>query len=314
MELQSALWVKRELSSFFDAGAVRGPGRRFAIGVASPHAEPTEYRIAVRARAESDLSETALGRIERAAPGEVDVRFTGPIVASAQCAESAVRGAAIGASVAHFRCTAGTLGFFARKNSDRSIGFVSNNHVLAAEDKGREADEILHPAPSDNGLRPRDVVGRLAGDYPRLRRPKVMVDCAFARLVNGRHYDPRSLTGGRVLSPATMPPYVDPLVSKIGRTTGLTTGRISAFDLDGVRVDYSFGNVRFNGQIEVESVDGVPFSLGGDSGSLVFTSAGCHPVGLLYANSGAGGPGNCGLSYLNPIDAVLTALGVTFLT
>lgn len=318
MKLESARGIKNELNAIFSV--TRGPrrGRRkFALGVVPRHGQASEFGIAVRARTELELPPDILEVIENRAEGEVDVRYTGAIVATAgfAAAASAIRGVAIGASVGHVQCTAGTLGFFARRRSDQTIGFVSNNHVLAAEDQGQDGDEILHPAAVDSGTAPRGVVGRLAGDYPRLKPSKTVVDCAFARLVKGCGYDAHSLDVGRTLSLQTMPAYADPLVSKIGRTTGLTNGIISAFELDAVDIDYPrVKTIRFNGQIEIQSVDGTPFCRSGDSGSLVFTRDGCHPVGLVFAMSAAGGPSNCGLTYANPIDAVLKALGVTFLT
>ena len=44
------------------------------------------------------------------------------------------------------------------------------------------------------------------------------------------------------------------MVFKIGRTTGATGGRVTAFDLDNVIVNYDSGNLRFDGQLEIEGV------------------------------------------------------------
>lgn len=314
MDLNSALGVREELMETFSRhrGGVRGGPRNFALGVA-PGSRPMQYRVAVRSESAGDLPPEALDEIERAAAGEVDVRYVGRIEANSGRAASAMRGPAIGASVGHFLCSAGTLGFFARRNSDRSIGFVSNNHVIAAEDQGEDLDEVLHPAPMDRGARPRDVIGHLVGDYPRLKEPVPVVDCAFARLVDGKKYDPSTLYAGQRLSTTIAEPYALPRVTKIGRSTGITHGRISAFALD-PQVDFSFGRIRFENQIEVEPEGDSPFSCGGDSGSLVFTTDGCHPLGLLFAGSVMGGPTNCGLAYANPIDVVLNVLNVTMIT
>jgi hypothetical protein len=312
MNFESALAIKNELNSAF---RVRGDRpRTFALGVMVPDAGPSEFGIAVRARTEGDLPARDRKRIEARASGQVDVRFTGTIAALAgQPAAAISMRFGVGASIAHRCCPPGTLGFFARRRSDQAVGLVSNNHVIAALNQGRNDDEILHPAPDDLGRPPRDVVGRLSGDYPRLNDGKVRVDCAFGRLVDGLEYDPGRLDGERRLSRESVPPYSDPFVSKIGRTTGLTHGRVSAVELDPFNVDYSIGSFRFDRQIEIQSVGKEPFSLTGDSGSLVFTSAGCNPVGLVFANSAAGGLGSLGLTYAHPIDAVLTALGITLL-
>lgn len=314
MNLESARGVKRELEMLFASkyrSGARGKRRKFALGVA-PGTTPTQYRIAVRAETEAELPGAALESIQKEAAGEVDLRFVGPIAALAGPA-TVTKGAAMGASVAHFLCSPGTLGFFARKSSDKSIGLVSNNHVIAAEDEGQEGDEILQLPPTGRAERPRDVIALLAGGYPRLKQTKAQVDCAFARLVEGKKYDAESLEAGLKLSPQIADPNTHPQVSKFGRTTGLTHGRVSAFELD-PQINYTFGKIRLGGQIEVEPTGDRPFACGGDSGSLVFTRDGCHPVGLLCAASVAGGPSGFGLAYANPIDVVLSSLGVTFLT
>ena len=307
MDLQSAFVVKRSIEEIF-ATRTR---RQFSLGVAIP-STGANYAIAVRAPSETELPDEALDAIRRKAAGEVDVRYTGRIRPIAGWAGSAGHTATIGSSVAHYECTAGTLGFFARRIDDEAaIGLVSNNHVLARWDQAKDGDEILHPAPFDKGTRPDDVVAKLVGTYPRLKRAGVDVDCAFARLVQGKAYDPRSLGNGRKLSKTTADPAANPDVSKIGRTTKWTNGRVTAIDVSGIEIDYPFGVLRFDRQIEIQAAENEPFSCPGDSGSLVFTQSGHHPVGLLFACSAAGGAGNLGLTYANSIDAVLKALHVS---
>jgi hypothetical protein len=310
MNLETALDVKDELESIFAVRTRGGRGRRFAFGVATP-VDDGGYRIAVRAPAEQDLPADTLDLIRRRTDGELEVRFTGTVSAIAAHAFAIQRGLAIGASVGHVRSTAGTLGFFARKK-DGTIGFVSNNHVLAADDLGKDGDEIVHPAPSDEGRAPRRVVGRLDGSYPRLRRPDAPVDCAFARLIGELPRDPGLLPDGRRIRDTSGEPFANPSVAKVGRTTGLTWGRVSAFSL-GQIVHYSFGPVYCPRQIEIESINDESFSLPGDSGALVLCSD-RNPIGLVFAASPIGGYSNCGYTYANPIDAVLRALNVTILT
>ena len=100
-------------------------------------------------------------------------------------------------------------------------------------------------------------------------------------------------------------------VEKIGRTTGITQGRVSAIELDDVVVGYGpgLGDISLDSQIEVEGTGAGPFSRGGDSGSLVYRRADGVALGLLFAGSETGGENGTGLTYLNPIDAVLEALG-----
>ena len=66
----------------------------------------------------------------------------------------------------------------------------------------------------------------------------------------------------------------------------------------------------FANQIEIESTGTGPFSRGGDSGSLVYRVDGVA-LGLLFAGSESGGDNGTGLTYVNPIEAVLSAFGAT---
>jgi hypothetical protein len=307
MELRLALDLKTELRLRLpDRDRSRGdsPLGAIAVGVA-PREGLTDYCIAVRARSQDDLSDDVMRVLSNQLANEISLRITGPIAASSLLQ--------IGASTGHRRGATGTIGFFARRDSDGSVGFVSNNHVLAGEDEGRENDAILHPGRGDKGQWPKDIVAVLAGDYPPLRRDPQTVDCAFARLVRGIDFDPALVSASERLSPITAVPSEAVEVSKVGRTSGRTFGRVTAFAMDNVDVDYSFGPLRFNGQIEIEPLDTTPFSRPGDSGSLVFTHD-LHPLGLTFACSAAGGRLGCGLTYANPIGSVLRALGVTLLT
>lgn len=310
MDLTTALGLKRELEAFF-MNDLSGSQPRFALGVAMPTAT-TGYRVAVRTPTNDDLRPRALELLRLETAGELDVRVVGEIDALGAHALSTTRGVAIGASVAHHLCGAGTLGFFARRVSDGVVGLVSNNHVIAAGDRGQEGDPILHPAPADHGRCPDHVVAYLSADYPRLTDGDAIVDCAFARLADGKAHDVSSLDAGRRIGDVSAPPEAEPDVCKIGRTTGLTFGRITAFDLN-PEVNYSCGSVRFHHQIEIDSTSDDPFSRPGDSGSLVFTRS-LLPVALVFAGSASGGQRNAGLTYANPIEAVIAALGVTLIT
>ena len=103
-------------------------------------------------------------------------------------------------------------------------------------------------------------------------------------------------------------------VQKMGRTTSLTTGRVTAVN-SAVLVGYSAGLAFFVNQIEITkpiividartgsiTISFEPFSAGGDSGSLIVTTYGKNPVGLLYA-------GSIFVTVANPIDLVLDAVG-----
>ena len=85
-------------------------------------------------------------------------------------------------------------------------------------------------------------------------------------------------------------------VSKIGRTTSVTYGQVTAIELDNVVVGYGdeLGELTLRPTRSRSSPPGTgPFSRGGDSGSLVYREDGVA-LGLLFAGSESGermGPG-----------------------
>ena len=99
------------------------------------------------------------------------------------------------------------------------------------------------------------------------------------------------------------------LVSKVGRTTGPTEGRISAFEVDDVVVGYDMGNLKFDNVVEIEGAKDEPFAQGGDSGSLVVNED-LQAVALVFATSDVGGKNGKGLTYTNPLGPVLDKLEV----
>ncbi len=139
------------------------------------------------------------------------------------------------------------------------------------------------------------------------------VDCADATPVAGIAFDAKSLgsfgslagLGAKVVDDGTV-------VRKVGRTTGETSGRVTAFELDNVVVAYNIGNLRFDDQIEIEGAGIDAFSDGGDSGSLIVDEA-LNAIALLFAGGDSGGTNGMGLTYGNPIHAVLDSLGVDLL-
>lgn len=313
MEFETAVQVKQQLTSLLgiDASRRRSDRPRVALGY-MPKPDSNEFQIALRATSERDLHRVLEkgvdAKVQALTASEIDIRITGPKKIGAPGEPAGPGPLCIGASVGHYLTTAGTLGFFARRITDGVIGIVSNNHILARCDRGKEGDDVLQPAPYDGGVRPLNVIGALAGAFPRLNVAAPIVDCAFARLRDGISYDPFTIAAGVALKPIPGPLGRQRDVMKRGRTTGVTVGRISAIGLDNVDVEYPFGTVFLNRQIEIASTDGQPFSKPGDSGSLVVDLDG-NPVGLL-----AVGTFDCRLSYANPISDVLSALGVTFLT
>jgi hypothetical protein len=291
---------------------VKATHRTFALGIAARTAR--DFRLAVRVQRRGLQDSPQLERICAMARNEVEVRYIGRLVKQATpWHQRRNRPLRIGGSVGHFAITAGTLGAFVTRRRDGAVMVLSNNHVLADENRAADGDAILQPGPFDGGRRPADRIGDLAG-FVRLRRSGVnLVDAAVARLRDDIAYDQARLTGiGRLagLGPAVLDDSAP--VAKVGRTTGVTRGRVTAFELDNVVVAYDSGNLRFDDQIEIEGAGDAAFSDGGDSGSLI-VDAEQRAVALLFAGGDQGGSNGRGLTYANPLATVLERLKVDLL-
>lgn len=209
----------------------------------------------------------------------------------------------IGGSIGHTRVKAGTLGCFVAPadSEDAQELILSNNHVLADENKAKKGASIVQPASADGGQAGKDRVGSLV-KFVRLRKRHNLVDAAVADLVEGVEYYYEFLEGlGSIRGVRTDLPEIGEVVYKVGRTTGLTKGRISAVEMDALWVDYDMGSLQFDQQLEIEPAGKEPFSLSGDSGSLIVDSR-RKAIGLLFAGNDADA------TYANPIGQVLDSL------
>ena len=244
----------------------------------------------------------------------VNVIPTGPVEALSH--RFRMRPAACGISVGHVRITAGTIGCLARGRRaprNRRVLMLSNNHVLAAVNRGRPYDPIVQPGSHDGGRSPRDRVAVLER-YVRIHtdgRPNY-VDAAtgwcWHRLVR-KELVYRSSRGIRLFRVSSRPVACrrGMIVGKSGRTTQLRAGRVTDCNVS-IRVNMGRGQVaNFRDQIAIRGVRG-DFSRGGDSGSLVWTwNSRRNPVGLLFAGGG-------GYTFANKIGRVLNALDINLYT
>jgi hypothetical protein len=196
---------------------------------------------------------------------------------------------------------AGTFGALVSKGAKRFI--LSNNHVLADENKLPLGSSIFQPGFLDAGNPPRNgPIARLTKFIPLVPGNALnKVDCAIAELTNTNLATnsvlfigkPTGKTAGRI----------DMTVHKFGRTTGFTVGRITSLETD-VSVSYEAGSVAFENQIIIVGLAAQPFSAAGDSGSLILERSTNKAVGLLFAGSSTH-------TIANHIQDVLSALGVT---
>ncbi len=320
MELSSVRELKAALAEHVlpvaaESVRMRGAARALRLGTESPPsvalgvAPKAEggYALAVRIQHRALEGSRTLETIVQQAKDEVDVRYIGRVgKRAAPWHQQRQRPLRIGCSVGHVKVTAGTLGAFVRPRRGGALAILSNNHVLANENRAKKGDGILQPGAYDAGQDPHDIVATL-GSFPRLKRSGTnRVDCAMAELTGGVDANTTAMRGlGKLKGIGDAFLDEGAQVAKIGRTTGKTRGRVTAFELDEVYVDFDIGALRFDDQIEIEG-DG-PFSDGGDSGSLI-VGADRRAVGLLFAGSDQGGANGQGLTYANPIRAVLDAL------
>ncbi|MFY9618606.1 MAG: hypothetical protein WAQ99_02245 [Pyrinomonadaceae bacterium] len=194
---------------------------------------------------------------------------------------AAVRPQPCGVSIGHHAITAGTLGCLVRRRSDDGALYIlSNNHVLADCDQAALGDLILEPGPEDGGTI-EDPIAVLSDFEPIMDGKPAIFDAAIARLLDPQ-FVTRDIRGIGFVQPPPLQVLVNHLVSKSGRTTQVTQGRIVGSAED-VSVNYrGCGLVNFEGQLAINGLRG-PFALLGDSGSLVVDVDSRNPVGLFFA-------------------------------
>ena len=189
-----------------------------------------------------------------------------------------VRPAMGGISIGHYAITAGTLACLVRDAGETFI--LSNNHVLANENRGAEGDPILQPGRFDGGKTDRDVIARLDTFVAVDPAGTNLVDSALAKPFDERDVIPDILGIGRLRG--TKEAVLDEKVMKSGRTTRKTDGTVMDVSAT-LRVGYQTGSYVFTDQMIIKGERGA-FSAGGDSGSTIVAYDG-NAVGLLFAGS-----------------------------
>ena len=240
----------------------------------------------------------------------------------------------IGVSTGHPDITAGTIGCRVRDPANQKVFALSNNHVYANMNNATIGDQVLQPGAFDGGALPDDYIGTLA-DFEPIQFctlicfwiwcfpdecPDNPIDAAIAESTpdllgnatpatdqygNSGYGTPDPVIYGDGDGDGDFDNINDLLglsVKKFGRTTGMTYGQISETD---VTVDVCYDDTCTNMARFVDQLIITPgsFSGGGDSGSLIVTQEGNHPVGLLFAGSDVN-------TVANRIDLVLNRFDV----
>jgi len=222
---------------------------------------------------------------DRLAPGDLVERVTSGVRTDVIEVGQVEALLAPGTSIGLAGAGTGTFGTVVRDAGGVRYG-LTNNHVAADSNRALVTDLVYSPGEADGrGGR----FGRLGRFEPIWFDRENLVDAALVLLDDqstpARH--PRLTLSGRV----------GWRVSKTGRTSGTTSGRIIGV---GATIDVGFGSqgsARFVGQVLTE-----PMLRPGDSGS-VLTTFGGFVCGLGFAGSDT-------VSVANPIGAVLEALAV----
>ncbi len=210
-----------------------------------------------------------------------------------------VRPALGGLSIGHYAITAGTLGCLVKRGTDTLI--LSNNHVLANENRGVRGDPILQPGKFDGGKEDKDVIAQLDSFVKVEADETNTVDVALALPYDARDVTPEILNIGRLRG--TRAADLEEKVMKSGRTTRVTNGVVQDVSAT-LRVGYATGSFLFTDQMIIQGDKGA-FSEGGDSGALIVDYQG-NAVGLLFAGSPF-------FTVANKIENVQTALNVKVL-
>lgn len=248
---------------------------------------------------------------------ETDVIETGPFYLLDRKARQ--RPAMPGASIGHYKVTAGTFGALVKDKTSGQVLILSNNHVLANATNGSDGraeigDPILQPGAHDNGRLEKDVIATLyrfvpihglfeesrcpiaraaaagatgilktfMGDY-RVRLEKEIITENIVDCAVARPIKDEYV-GSSVIELGEIDGWGEAelyeVVKKSGRTSGLTRGSVNAVDVT-IKVALSEGNQAiFSDQIMTDMV-----SRPGDSGSVVLNYKN-QAVGLLFAGSG----------------------------
>lgn len=238
----------------------------------------------------------------------------------------------IGLSVGHLEGGAGTLGCFVELDGTTCI--LSNNHVLALLGSAKslaenpsEADQIYHPGKEDGvHLKPSFHIGVLL-DYIEMPKSDSEIDCAIAQVdepwqILGNIVPPGFKNEGTQIELIANPSQAEAIperlleilqngepVAKIGKATGYTEAKVSAINLKNLTVTTGKGNYIFNNihEIRWQGEPSTPFTLPGDSGSLLYTVKNFEAFGLHFASD------QTARSYCCDLHRVLSALNVNFM-
>jgi hypothetical protein len=312
MKIEKAILIKEAMSNEFlarpysfqkSASILEGfqiPVRSNLINGVGITIRNKSYALKVLTQANNAMNKSNLAEYFNIEPSDLIVHFVGKIKSRQINTKIRHRPALSGTSIGNVsEDSAGTFGCVVT-DSDKFF-ILSNNHVIALANQAKIGDLIVQPGPLDLArISSIHVIGRLDAYIKIDFSGQNNVDAALARISKGISVFSKIPNIGKISGITS--PKIGMKVVKYGRTTNYTSGIITSRNID-IRVNYSSGDAFFIDQFEIFSKD-VAFSREGDSGSIIIEEDTNKAVGLLFA----GAPN--GITYANPINDVLTLLGV----
>lgn len=187
----------------------------------------------------------------------------------------------------------GSLGYFVTRGKSEAVWLISSEHVLL---ESNEKANVFQPMASHGK-------GNLAATGVfSIDDPSKGVDAGCARLAADVKAVKDVAEIGEIQG--RMKAGVGQSVRKFGAVSRLTHGKVDSVDCV---IEFPEGVYRH--QIGVAAPIGTPFSAPGDSGSLVVDAGKPIAVGLLMGSSVSPEEPGKRWAWINPIDAVLDALG-----
>lgn len=347
MELDSVLELKGSIEKSLKSEARRRGGAQ-AEALVSPKTEARlsvgysqksskDYQLELRLQRPGGKAQKQAEQYKDQAKGEANIEIIPLVEIPSRTAalenkeatsplRTSKRPLHIGLSVGPSSGGSGTLGAFV-VDEEGTEYIMSNNHVFSMMGQLKKSEPIYQPGSSDQRLlRDSDSIASLFDSIVLAKNRRNSIDCSIAALIEDMDHDLNTIPTG-LGYPMDGEPIVavesigdvelgkDEAMCKIGRTTGFTEGRLSAVALDNVTVRTPIGNLIFDNLLEITwPSTKQPFSLPGDSGSLVFTKKGRLGIGLHFAGgTKVVGKEKIGVSFSCDLPSVLKALGVTLM-
>jgi hypothetical protein len=234
-----------------------------------------------------------------------------------------------GSSIGHIAGFPGTIGCVVWSEEGNWPGLISASHVLSMNNRAGRGDHVIVPGHPDGPKTSEARCGTLANfsyliDFEEVDPNTNYLNCVDAALVRVdqrrecRHSVPdatyvpdpkdpdRKMLIKEVLGGDAVAERLGTQVFKVGRTTGLTAGRLDLVGLQRQLINIHDKVYVYTNVLAVEATQGQPFSQAGDSGALVYTADG-YGIGLIIG-------GNDQISYLSPLDACLRDMKTRLLT